>query len=154
MPFWPIYFVVSAGLILWGWRHDAWVAPALALLGFVLMRINVSYTSLELTEVVGGFAWLLIACGLLYCGAAIPAFFFALSALTYPVLLTFGFKIEYMGLTPIIADLFAVLALLTIGGGIYGMANPGGNRSRLVHWVQYYSAGMALRQDSLDRHTR
>ena len=130
MPFWPIYMAMTAGLVLWGWRHDMWQAPALALVGFLLVRIVVWYFPAHFVEPAICTLWLIISAFLLYINHAVPALFFALSALTYPVLLLLGFRVEYMGLMPFVADAFAVVALLTIGGGIYGISHTNMDRSR------------------------
>ena len=142
MPVWPFFVVATIGLTIWGWRHSAWDIPALALCGYIATRLSVAYVPTAYLEIVICALWLLVAAIMLYRGGAIPGFFFALSALTYPTLLIFGFRIEYMGLTPFIADAFAVLALLTIGGGIYGMAfNSSTVNSRALGWVQSHSVG-------------
>ena len=151
MPVWPFFIAISAGLTLWGWRHGAWQIPAIALCGYIAMRLLIIYSPQGYVEVIGCASWLIFAGLMVYKGGAIPGFFYALSALTYPTLFTFGFRIEHMGLSPIIADLFAALALISIGGGIYGLANPLAYRSGLLDRVQGYSLGVALRQETDNR---
>lgn len=146
MPVWPILMIITAGLTLWGWRHNAWEVPAIAFCGYIAMRALVAYTPAAFLEVAGCALWLFFAAIMVYRGGAIPGFFYALSALTYPILLIFGFSIEYMGLAPIIADVFAACALLSIGGGIYGVANSNLDRSGFLDRVQGYTVGMASRE--------
>ena len=143
MPFWPIYMAMTAGLVLWGWRHDAWQAPVIALLGFVGVRAIVWNAPHDFVEVSICTLWLIIAAALLYTNHAVAALFFALSALTYPVLLIFGFRVAYMGLMPFIADAFAIAALLTIGGGIYGVSHSSFDRSGLLDRGEADSARVA-----------
>ena len=146
MQVWPVIIVITAGLTLWGWRHNAWQIPAIALCGYIAMRFVVTYSAAGFVEVAGCTSWLLFASLMVYKGGGVPGFFYALSALTYPALLVFGFRLDYMGLSPIIAEIFAALALLSIGGGIYGMANFSVDNHRFLAWVQSNSMGVALRQ--------
>ena len=127
MPVWPFMMATAAALTIWGLRHNAWHAPALALCAYVAMRVVMSHVPETFIEVVACALWLFFAALMVYKGAAVPGLFFALSAMTYPVLLVFGYRIEYMGFAPFVAEFFAVCALLSIGGGIYGMANPAGD---------------------------
>lgn len=146
MPFWPFLIAITAGLIFWGWRHNAWEMPAIALCGYIAMRGVVTFSPVGYVEIIGGTSWLLFAAIMIYRGGAIPGFFFTLSALTYPALLVFGFRLDYMGLSPIIAEIFAALALLSIGGGIYGISHSPGYRSGFMDRVATYSVGVAVRQ--------
>lgn len=120
MPVWPFISGIAACLLLWGIRNGAWKLPAIAVVGYVGMRAIVHTTAQPYVEVTGCAWWLVICCCLASFGGYIPALLYAASALTYPVMLIFGFRIEYMGLSPIIAEVFALLALLSIGGDIYG----------------------------------
>lgn len=139
---------LTAGLTLWGWRNGAWEIPALALAGYVGMRAVMAWVPAEYIELSACTLWLMIAAIMVFRGGDLPGFLYALSALTYVVFLTFGFPIKYMGLSPIIAESFAALALLCIGGGIYGMANPAGHSFRSLAWVQNHSVGMARRSQT------
>ncbi|MGB1215906.1 MAG: hypothetical protein ACPG4X_21240 [Pikeienuella sp.] len=144
MAVWPFLMGFAAILTLWGWRHEAWVIPVLALCGYVAMRLNISLFPQSVNEIVGCALWLFIAAIMVYKGGAVPGLFFCLSALTYPALLVFGFKIEYMGLAPVIADSFAILAMLTIGGGLYGLSDSRGDNHRILFWLKGHSLGVAL----------
>lgn len=151
MPFWPFLVLASAGLTLWGWRHNAWLLPALALCGYAAMRLIVAYCPTDYIEVAGCASWLFFAALMVYKGGEVPGFFYALSALTYPVLLVFGFRLDYMALSPVIADTFAAFALLSIGGGIHGMVNSLGDNRGSVAWLKSHSMGVASRQKKDDR---
>lgn len=148
MPPWAILMLITAALVFWGWLNGAWEIPALALCGYIGTRLAVAYAPTEYLEVVICAVWLFFAAIMIYRGGAIPGFFFVFSALTYPVLFVIGYRIEFMGLTPFIADAFAVLALLTIGGGIYGVANSTTANSGVVGWFQSHSVGMATSKKS------
>lgn len=145
MAVWPFLMVSTTGLFAWGWLRGAWEIPALALGGYVAMRAIVTYVPPNYIEVVGCASWLFFAAIMIARGGAIPGFFYALSALTYPVLLIFGFRLHYMGLSPIIAEAFAVMALLSIGGGIYGVATASPDNPRPLHWIKAHSVGVAAR---------
>lgn len=145
MPFWPIYLVASVGLTIWGAYRGAWLMPALAAVGFVATRFVIEYAPNVAHEVTIANLWLIIAAIMVYKGGAVPGFFFALSALTYPAFLIFGYHIERMGVIPIIADGFAVLALLAIGGGLRGMADSSLDRGGILPWLAHHSLGVALR---------
>lgn len=148
MPVWPFLIAITVALTFWGWRHGVWVIPALALGGYVAMRGIIWGLPPELHEIAGCALWLCVAGAMMYFKGWVPGFFYGLSGLTYPVLLTFGFRIEYMGLSPIIAEVFAALALLSIGGGIAGYAfhnSANRNSDRPIPWVVSFTAGVAAR---------
>ena len=138
-------------LTLAGWRHGAWVIPALAFVGYVGMRGVMTWVPNELREVAACTWWLCIVGPMMYKGGHVPGVFYAMSALTYPALLLFGFRLEYLGLSPIIAEAFAVLALLSIGGGIVGMAYPHLDRRGFLAWLSANSLGVAARQEISDQ---
>lgn len=149
MPVWPFLMGVTALLTAWGAYAGAWKVPALALLGYILMRGVVSLDAYQ--EIVACALWLFIAAGMVKIGGAIPGFFFALSALVYPALFIVGFRIEYMGLIAVLADGFAILALLSIGGGYLGMAHYSPDRdSGILAWIADHALGVAVRQKSAD----
>lgn len=148
MPFWPFYMIACAGLTIVGWRKRAWRVPALALLGFVLMRANIGLLPPAAHEIAGCALWLCIAAAMMYARAWVPGFLLSLSALAYPAFLVFGVRIEYLGLSPIVADVFAILAILAIGGGILGLAShpdPPRHRGGLLGRLALASVGMAAR---------
>lgn len=149
MPVWPFLMALSAGLTLWGWRVNAWHVPALSLLGYVGMRGIIWGMPAEVHEVAGCTWWICVCALMAMKGGHVPAFFYALSAMTYPMLLIFGFRMEYMGLSPIISECFAALALLSIGGGLYGLERHSGADSggvRPVGRFVAYSVPVAFRK--------
>lgn len=147
MPAWPFLMLITLALTAWGWTRAAWVAPALAFAGYVGMRGIMWGLPASWHEVVSCTLWLLVAYFMMYNRAYAPGFFYALSGLCYPVFLLIGFPMEYMGLSLIFAECFAALALLSIGGGIYGVDySPRSNRVRLLFGGAPTSVGMAARQ--------
>lgn len=149
MAVWPFIMAIVATLTLWGWFRNAWEVPAIALCGYIAMRAIVTYTPEAYIEVAACTSWLFFAAIMVSRGGAIPGFFYTLSALTYPALMVFGFRLHYMGFSPIIAEVFAAFALLSIGGGIYGMADTRVGYSRFLGWLSHHSVGMAPRQGTL-----
>lgn len=148
MPYWPIPMTLAALLLLCGIRWGGWFAPLVVLLTYIAMRGVMSYVSAPFVEVASCTLWLCCAAILCYKGAWVTGFFFALSGATYPALLIIGFRMEYMGLSPIIAAIFGLLALVGIGGGIYGLAsgdNSSDYNSGPVGIFPHYTLGMAPR---------
>lgn len=147
MPVWPFLMGFTALLAAIGWRVGAWHVPALALLGYIGMRGVIWGLPPNTHEVAGCTLWLIVAVAMGYKGGAVPGLLYALSALTYPTLLIFGFRLEYMGLSPIIAEAFAVCALLWIGGGIGGMViSAGRNPDRPMVGATGHQVSLAPRQ--------
>lgn len=151
MPFWPFYMAACAGLTLWGWRSGAWVGPALALAGFVGMRLIVWYVPLEWgawREVIGGTWWIAIGGLMIVSGWSVAGFFATASGLTYPIFAMLGARIVYLGILPIVADLLIILCMLSIAGGLAGIAtlrpDSLGRPDRSVH-------GRILSKDSVAR---
>ena len=148
MPYWPIPMTIAAVLMLCGLRWGGWFAPMTVLLTYIAMRGVVSYAPTHLIEVASCALWLCCAAILCYKGAWVPAFFYALSGVTYPAFRVFGFHVEYMGASPIIAAGLGLLALIGMGGGLFGLAsgeNTGGNHSRVFYNLPHYTLGMATR---------
>ncbi len=143
MPFWPFLMASAAGLALWGLPRDAWHIPAIVLCGYVAARAIVTLVPSNFIEVVLCASWLFFCVLMLIRGGEIPAFFFALSALTYPVLLLLGMRIQYMGVVPIVSDGLSILALLSIGGGLFGMAPSDSGPDRPNNWLANHSLGLA-----------
>jgi hypothetical protein len=118
MPFWPFYMLAVAGLAFWGYRAGAWIAPVLLLVGLILTRMIVWTFEPALFEVSACTLWLCIGFALMYNCNWVAGFFAALSGLSYGVLLVAGLRIEYIGVLPIVADVFFWLAFLSVGGGL------------------------------------
>lgn len=151
MPFWPFFMGTAFLLTLAGWRHGVWHIPALAFAGYVGMRGVMTWVPANAHEVAACTLWLIVAGIMMYRGGYVPGFFYALSALTYPALLPFGFRLDYLGLSPIIAEAFAVFALLSIGGGIVGMVHPNLDRRGFLAWFSVNSLGVAAREKVSDK---
>lgn len=147
MAFWPFMMGGAAVLTLWGIVQGAAVVPALALLGYVFVRCVIMFTPDGFHEIGVCTSWLLIAAVMMYVKAWVPGFFYVLSGLTYPLLLVIGIRISYLGLSPVIAEVFAICALLSIGGGLYGMAHSAGDHSGLLSRLSAHSLGMASRKE-------
>lgn len=122
MPFWPFLMGSAAVLAIWGLRHDAWKVPALAFAGYAAVRWAVVTFPAALHEVTFCLIWLCVASAMTLCRAYVPAFFYALAGLAYPVGLLLGSPAGYLHLSSIISALCDVLALLAIGGGIAGIS--------------------------------
>lgn len=149
MPFWPFVMGASALLLAWGLRVGGWHVPAVILATYCVVRVMVMYMPNSLHEVAICAAWLGAAAIMLFLKAWLPGFFYILSGLTYPVFLTFNVRIEYMGISPIVAEAFAILALISVGGGLYGISvtdSPSRSDSDgMLDRLTSYSLGMASR---------
>lgn len=148
MAFWPIMMGAAGVLTVIGASRGEWIAPTLALCGYVGMRVIVGTVDPQFIEVVSCILWLCVAAGMMYNGAWVPGFLYALSGLTYPVLLIFGARMVYLGLSPIIAEAFAILALVWIGGGLYGMAHTASDTDRPLHGGRNNPLGVAARSQA------
>lgn len=124
MSFWPIPLAIALGFTIWGVLigRGAWVLPALALAAYLAVRAIVVVLPTGFHEVTICALWLCI-CAIMVSlpEGKVPAFFWALSALTYPALMVFGVRIEWLGLSPIIAEMFAACAFIAVGGGLCGV---------------------------------
>ena len=114
---------LAAVLIAVGATRGQWIAPAYILAGLVAMRAIMWGLPGNFQEIVAGAVWILIATLLCYHKWWVAGFFVCLSGLTYPILLVFGQRIVTMGLAPIVADTFLILALITVGGGVFGLGD-------------------------------
>lgn len=120
-PFWPWLIAISFGLTAWGAAQGRATVPALVLACYLLHRALPFVAPDGWLEVASCTLWLCFCIVMAYLGGGVPAFFYTLSAITYPIFLIFGVRISYMGLSPIVAEVFALLALLSIGGGLAGV---------------------------------
>ena len=73
-----------------------------------------------------------------------PGFFFTLSAMTYPAFLVFGVRLEYMGISPIVADFFGALGLAAVGLGLWGTSRLSGSGG-FGDWLSASALGVAAR---------
>lgn len=120
LPFWPFVMGVAGLLFLAGLRCGAWKAPLIVLCGYLAMRGVMTWADDPVQEHAAFFVWFFVFLGLAVgLRAYIPGLAYLMSGSVYPVMSWFGFPIEYLGLAPIIAELFAMLALTSMGGGLY-----------------------------------
>ena len=153
MPIWPIWWVTALGLTAWGWRLNAWHAPAIILLGLVGMRAVMWGVLPEWREITGCALWLCGAALLYRVQAWLPGTFMVLSALTYPAFLALGERIVYMGPAPIIADAFLGCALLAVFGGLWGLHSHDQYRSGsgIRDWLSHAALGVAESSGEVNR---
>ena len=135
----------AALLTVWGWHKGAPAVPALALIGYVLVRAAVMWVPPVVAEIAVCTIWLLIAFLMMYKEAWIPGFFYTLSGAVYPLFLIFGVRLGYLSPPSILGDVFAICALLGIGGGLAALDNSSADPDRSVHWFSAYSLGLAPR---------
>lgn len=129
MPFWAIYMIVCALLALMGWRDRGWVVPVTIFAGLLGVRLT-PYLPSEFHELGSCTVWIGVSWVLLRCKAPVASFLIAISALVYLPLMVVGFRIEFMGLLPIISDLFLILAVGAGGANIVGKHLPPRNHPR------------------------
>lgn len=149
MPYWPFVMGASALLLAWGLRLGAWQVPFVIFATYCVVRGIVMFMPVSLHEVTICAAWLGASAIMLLLKAWLPGFFYILSGLTYPAFLVFGVRMEYMGISPIVAEAFALCALLCVGGGLYGMASTdraaGSHGGGILSWLAPSALGVAAR---------
>jgi len=143
VPFWPWYMLACLALAIWGRGRQGVFAPIAILCGLIAMRGVIWGFDPLLHEVASYTVWLCIAVALMYKGAWLPGAFCLLSGVTYPTLLVLGVRIEYLGLTPIIADALLIAAIFTGWAGMVGNRNSGADRARMVSDDKNLAVGMA-----------
>ena len=141
MPIWPFYVAILAGMIFWGYRVGAWFAPALIFAGLLGMRAVAVLFDPALHAVAACTLWLCIALIMGYKGAIVPAFFLCLSGLSYGAFWLLGVGFERFSVMLISADIFGLLALLVIGGGLLAAT---GHHRRSGAGLRDRFAGVAL----------
>ena len=124
------------------------MAPGFVLLGYCAMRLVIVHTTETVVNVCSCMVWLFISIGLLRMDWHKVALLWACSGITYPMFGILGYQIEYFGLSVMISEAFAVLALLGMGGGIVGMASHnhpafGGNGAGNADLLSYSARGLA-----------
>ena len=146
MPLWPWYMAACVALILWGCRTGAAVfAPVAIFCGLISMRFVVLLPE-QARELAAFIPWLCVAAILMYKEAWVPGALCLLSGVTYPTLLVLGARIEYLGLSPAIADAFLVSAIVAGWWGMVEHSNSGSNRDRLDDDGASFAMGMAAHQ--------
>lgn len=123
-PFWPVMMGLAGVLTIAGVMvgRGAWIVPALALGGYVATRIVVETVPATSAwdEIIICAVWLCVSGLMMYAKAWVPGALYALSAMTYPAFVVFGLHIGWLAPPNIIAEVFAILALVFIGGSIGG----------------------------------
>lgn len=161
MPFWPILWAICAGLTIWGWRHSDWAVPLSALVSYITVRgLTKAITHAPTVDVWGvefgvlgmcvSLVWVSVSMLWAMSGAHIPAAFYTLSALVYPATMALGVHLEYMSVSAILAEIFALLGLLSIGGGIYSASrnsNPDRDSHRPYRNTPHPQGGLAKNQE-------
>lgn len=131
--FWPWFIIVAVSLFLAGAMRGKWKVPALALSGEVAAILIFKYAAFPPVTLCT--SWLFFAYMMAYNGGKVPAFFYALAGLSSGLLYVFGIGLIPFGPSPIVIDIFSAMALLSVGGGIFGISS--GSRSarpRLLRW--------------------
>lgn len=121
MPFWAWYMIACVVLIVWHRKGD-WITPAAILLGLIGVRFTPFFPPVW-HEIASCAVWLFISALLLYSRRYIASVLIGLSAFVYLPLVVIGYRIEFLGLMPILSDLFLVAAI----GASFG--NGSRNRS-------------------------
>ena len=145
MPFWPWYMAACVALMVYGYGRGGWHIPALILCGLIGMRF-VAMLHAPFFELAAFPLWLCIASLLMYKGAWVPGVLCLLSGATYPTLLVLGARIEYLGISPILADAFLISAIFA---GWWGMGQRGDSHdycSGLADHRVNIAVGMAARE--------
>lgn len=137
---------LSLALIAWGYRRGGYHVPALILCGLVGMRFVLWGLDKNIQPLVAFYLWLFVAIALMYKGAWVPGALCLLSGVTYPTLLALGVRIEYLGLSPIIADAFLLSAFFTGWLGMVERFNTSGDSAGMASDRSGFAVGMAARK--------
>lgn len=122
LPFWPIMTTAAAVLTLWGiWLgRGAWVAPIAVLGAYVAMRGVMTWADDPLQEHFAFFVWL---CAGLWLFFRAKWYFSAAAcwgaSIVYALAGPLNMPIERLAPTAVLGEIFAILALYSIGGGLY-----------------------------------
>ena len=135
--------VLCLALIAWGYRRGGFHVPALILCGLVGMRFVMWGLEDTVQPLAAFHLWLYVAMSLMYKSAWVSGALCLLSGVTYPTLLAVGVRIEYLGLTPIIADAFLLAAIFTGWLGMVERFNSSDNRARMADNRPGFAVGMA-----------
>lgn len=134
------------GLIAWGYRRGGVHVPATILCGLIAMRGVMWGLDPTTRELAAYTVWLYVAMSLMYKGAWVPGALCLLSGVTYPTLLVLGVRIEYLGMSPIIADTFLLSAIFFGWRGMVERSNPRDDRAGMAGDGQGFAVGMAARK--------
>ena len=121
MPAFVTYLFVTLGLSAWGWRlgDGSWRVPLAIFIGLIVTRAVVGVMDHPWNMHGLFFVWVAVAAYLALIGAYVPSLFLIFSAAAYPVGHMLGGAIVTRGYVPIITDVFGILALISITGGMY-----------------------------------
>ncbi len=128
-PYWPVLMGVAAALTFWGTFVNSWRAPLIVLCGYLGMRGVIWGLDRDVWEIGAFTVWAVGAIMLYRTKAWIPGTAYLCSGVVYPFFLLFDVRIAYHGLAPIVAELFALFALISMGGGLYERTRMGSDRS-------------------------
>lgn len=146
--YWPAPATVALLCLIFGAKKGVWQVPLAVVAGYAATRLCVEFLPPVTHEVGICLIWLCVAISLYLLDDPVPAVLFALSGLAYPAVLLGGivattwgltslplstFKVTWLGIGPIIAEIFAALALLIIGGGIGGLYFNSDSSDRAGH---------------------
>jgi hypothetical protein len=144
-PFWPWFIITAVALLIAGVRRKAWRVPAIALAGEAAAIFIFRFSAVP--ELMLCTSWLFFALAMGYAGGKVPAFFYALAGLTSGTMFLIGFGLVPFGVSPILIDVFSALALLSVGGGIYGLLPDGrADGNGLLYRRKDTQVGLAARQ--------
>lgn len=154
MPFWPWYMAACVALMIYGHKRGGFIVPAIILCGLIGMRGVMWGLDPAVREVAAYILWLSISVLLMYNGAWVAGALCLLSGVTYPTFLVLGVRIEYIGLTPIVADAFLIAAIFSGWIGIIQYSNTTGNRARVVGDGKDFAMGVASHQARSGKYIR
>lgn len=120
MPMWPFlmgYCALCAAFGLYLGR-GAWIVPAILLGGYIAARVLVGAFGHPVLEFSFFALWATVAILVASTGAHFTGLMFMGAAVLYPVFVTFGYRLEYLGLLPVLSDVLAIIGLLGVGGGL------------------------------------
>lgn len=144
-PFWPWFVAVAAALFIAGIVKGKWRVPAIALIGEATAVLIFKYAAFAPVTLCT--AWLFFAYLMAYNGGKVPAFFYALAGLTSGLLYVFGIGLVPFGPSPVLIDVFSAIALLCVGGGIFGISSHSRPSSaRPLHRRADHQMGVAMRE--------
>jgi hypothetical protein len=120
MPMWPFLMGYCALCTALGFYlgRGAWIVPAILLGGYISARVLVGALEHPVLELSFFALWATVAILVASTGAHFTGAMFMLAAVLYPAFVTFGYRLEYMGLLPVLSDVLAIIGLLGVGGGL------------------------------------
>ncbi len=145
LPFWPLMMGAAALLTLWGVLKGAWVAPLAVLAAYIAMRGVMAWADDPLQEHFAFYVWLFAGMVIFKAKEYLASVAAIGAGVTYPAMALLGFPIEYLGLAPIIGEMFAILALISIGGNFYDREHRSRSAADLRFRIHSRVAGVSHR---------